>query len=296
MKHPIDYLRFTRKMNLDKTVHILEGILKGMAIDSVITEAEVRELIRWRDENIEYAEQHPFNEIMPKVNAALKDGVITVEEKDDLLWVCNNLHTDSIYYNALTSDIQRLQGLLHGVLADGVLNDEEIRRLDNWVSENDHLKGCYPFDEIESLLTTILSDGRIEEKERSSLKAFLEDFAIVGGVPSEQIGSRHLAVSGVCATCPEITFDDRLFCLTGESPKGTRMDIARRIETIGGKVIENVREDLNYLVVCAEGNWCWAFACYGRKVEKAVNYRKKGLPIIIVHENDLWDAIADKKA
>lgn len=30
----------------------------------------------------------------------------------------------------------------------------------------------------------------------------------------------------------------------------------------------------------------WAFSCYGRKVEKAVQLRKDGSQVIIVHEND----------
>ena len=80
MSHPVNYLRYTRKMNLDKAIHTLEGILKGIAVDSVITVPEVRELSRWRTENIEYSKQHPFNEVMPKVDAALNHGLITIQE------------------------------------------------------------------------------------------------------------------------------------------------------------------------------------------------------------------------
>lgn len=294
MSSRLDYLRYTTRMNLDKAIHTLEGILKGIAMDGNITTDEAQELRRWRAEHIEYATRHPFSEVMPKVDDALRDGVISLDEKDDLLWVCNNLHTGSVYYDDLTSDIQRLHGILHGLLADGVLTDEEIRKLSDWTTENEHLKGCYPFDEIDSLLTAILADGKIEENERLQLKTFLEDFVAVGGVPHERIGTRHLAVSGVCAMCPEIAFENRSFCLTGESRKATRAEIAKKIESIGGTVVGNIREDLDYLVVCAAGNYCWAFSCYGRKVEKAVNYRKKGARIIIAHENDLWDAIADK--
>lgn len=296
MNRPLDYLRYTTKMNLDKAIHTLEGILKGIAIDGYITAEEAQELRRWRTEHIEYAQRHPFNEVMPKVDAALKDGVISLEEKDDLLWLCNNLHTDSIYYDELTSDIQRLHGIMHGMLSDGVLTDDEIRGLSAWATENEHLKGCYPFDEIDSLLTAILADGKITEKERLQLKTFLEDFVVAGGVSREKIGTRHLAVSGVCAMCPDIAFENRSFCLTGESRKAPRAEIAKKIESIGGKVIGNIREDLDYLVVCTLGNNCWAFSCYGRKVEKAVIYRKKGARIIIAHENDLWDALADKGA
>lgn len=292
--HSLNYEHYMRKGNFEKSIHTLEGILKGIAIDSVINEAEVRELNIWFKKHVEYSKKHPFSEVIPKVVAALKDGIISLEEKEDLLWLCNNLHADSLYYNTLTSDIQRLQGILQGLLADGQITDEEIRKLSDWISENEHLKGCYPFDEIDTLLTTILSDGKIEDEERLQLKSFLEDFIVVGGVKHEKICPRLLTLPGICAMCPEIIFDNKLFCLTGESPKATKTDIALKIEDIGGKVIENVRKDLDYLVVLADGNSCWAFSCYGRKVEKAMNYRKNGLHIIIAHENDLWDAIADK--
>lgn len=43
----------------------------------------------------------------------------------------------------------------------------------------------------------------------------------------------------------------------------------------GGFVVNNVNKKLNYLVVCDEKNTCWAFTCYGRKIEEAINIEKK---------------------
>lgn len=289
-----NYERYMLKGNLEKSIHTLEGILKGIGIDCLINEEEVHELNNWLKKHMDYSKKHPFNELIPKVKNALEDGTMSSEEKEDLLWLCNNLHTDNVYYNTITSDIQRLHGLLHGVLADGVITDEEIRKLSDWVSENEHIRGCFPFDEIDSLITVILSDGKIEDEERTLLKEFLEGFIVVGDVKKEKVCAKLLTLSGVCAMCPEIIFEDKLFCLTGESPRATKMDISLKIENVGGKIIDNVRKDLDYLIVLADGNSCWAFSCYGRKVEKAMKYRKDGLHIVIAHENDLWDAIADK--
>ena len=50
---------------------------------------------------------------------------------------------------------------------------------------------------------------------------------------------------------------------------------------------------MDYLVIGAEGNPCWSYACYGRKVERAVELRKEGLRIMIVHERDFHDALVD---
>jgi NAD-dependent DNA ligase len=287
------YIHYVNKMNFDKEAHILEGILKGIAIDSIINEDEANALARWYKQHIQYQHRHPFNEILPVIDIILNNSMITIEDKDDILWLLNNYKTDNVYYDSLTSDIQRLHGLLHGILADGILSDIEIKNLYKWVSENEHLKGCFPFDEIDSLLTTILTDGKIDNEEREILKAFFKDLTISSGLSNEIYGTQHLSISGVCASCPDIMFDNKSFCITGESNKATRNEIVCKIKNVGGTIIGNVRENLNYLIVCSAGNQCWAFSCYGRKIEKAVNYRKNGARIIIVHENDLWDALAD---
>ncbi len=51
---------------------------------------------------------------------------------------------------------------------------------------------------------------------------------------------------------------------------------------------------MNHLVVGGDGNPCCSYACYGRKVEKAIELRKTGAEIVIVHEFDLHDAIEDE--
>lgn len=295
MKGQLDYHRFTRKMNLDKSIHTLEGVLKGIALDSTISKGEIQALRCWLDEHADVAKQHPFNEITPKLIAALEDGVLDEEEHADLLWLCGNLKSESLYYDALTSDIQRLHGLLCGILVDGEVTDGEIQQLSQWMLANEHLKGCYPFDEIDSILTSVLADKKIENTERSQLRSFFSEFSpSSAAVPVSGDGAKSISISGICAVCPAIAFGNKSFCLTGESRKATRNEITEKIKMAGGMVIDAIRQDLDYLIICAGANPCWAFACYGRKVEKAVEYRKKGMRIVIAHESDLWDAFADQ--
>ena len=59
--------------------------------------------------------------------------------------------------------------------------------------------------------------------------------------------------------------------------------------------MNSVSKKTNYLIVGDDGNPCWAYACYGRKVEKAINLRKEGAQIIIVHENDFWDEVEESR-
>ncbi len=95
--------------------------------------------------------------------------------------------------------------------------------------------------------------------------------------------------------CPEIIFLEQYFCFTGFSQKAKRGDIVKIIESPQGIYQKNVTHNLNYLIVGADSNPCWAFSCYGCKVEKVMNYRKQGDRAMIVHEFDFWDAVEDSK-
>ena len=57
-----------------------------------------------------------------------------------------------------------------------------------------------------------------------------------------------------------------------------------------------VTKKTDYLVVGNAGNPCWAYACYGRKIEEAMQLRKEGAKIVIVNETDFWDCVDDMQA
>ena len=101
------------------------------------------------------------------------------------------------------------------------------------------------------------------------------------------------SISGICAACQEIEFKDNLFCFTGQSLKAKRKDIADLVVSLGGKFNNNLTNKTRYLIVGNDGNPCWAFSCYGRKVEEAIERRKNGQHLTIVNEVDFWDAVED---
>lgn len=75
----------------------------------------------------------------------------------------------------------------------------------------------------------------------------------------------------------------------------TRTQCAQIVEGLGGNFWPRVTLDIHYLVVGANGNPCWAYACYGRKIEQAVRYRKDGHQLLIVHEHDFWDSVEEHR-
>ena len=58
----------------------------------------------------------------------------------------------------------------------------------------------------------------------------------------------------------------------------------------------SVTTKTDYLIVGNAGNPCWAYACYGRKIEDAMNIRKDGGKVQIINETDFWDAVWDEQA
>jgi hypothetical protein len=296
--HPdhLPYLRLTTRSRLEKSVNSLVGLIEGIAVDGQINAAELGLLRLWLSEHAELRDRHPFNELIPVVQAAMVDGVLTEEERADLLWLCEQLRSTE-YFDARTADIQRLHAMLGGILADGRISEAELRGLAEWQNEHQHLKTCWPYDEVESLITAVLEDRVIDEREHKALHDFFSEFITV----LDQRTIKNPGVStggtltGLCAACPAIEFVGSKFCFTGSSTRYKRKELVEIVSRLGGEAVSSVSADVGYLVIGADGNPCWAYACYGRKVERAVELRKAGSRLLIIHENDFHDAVADRE-
>ena len=290
--------RYTGPMRLDKAVHTLEGLLKGIASDGVVTDVEVGAVRSWMDQYEAVRDRHPFTEVLSALDQVLEDGIIDEEELKDILWLCDRFTTANEYFSAITADMQRLQGILGGVTLDGKITKEELTALGNWMQEHEHLKGCWPYDEIEGLITSVLQDGVIDEVEHRLLVNFFSEFLDYADNRAISIPDHEImgSVTGVCTVCPEINFEENVFCFTGKSSRMTRIELEEIVRKRGGSCSRRVTSSIDYLVIGVDGNPAWAFACYGRKVEEAIKLRRSGNPLLLVHENDFWDAIADSES
>jgi hypothetical protein len=288
------YHNFTRRSRMEKSINSLIGLIEGIAIDGSINAVELAFLTQWLDEHKELQDRHPYNELLPVVQIALSDGELSQDEREDILWLCERV-TSTEFYDKTTAGLQRLHGIVGGIIADGEVTEKELRGFTDWLEDHDYLRTCWPYDEVGSIITSVMADGKIDEQEQAMLQTFFSEFVqildertIVN--PAVSIGS---SVVGLCAVCPEIQFVGKKFCFTGSSNRNTRNELTALVKRIGGEVSSSLTATVTYLVIGAEGNPCWAYACYGRKVEQAVTLRKSGSRIMLVHENDFHDAVAD---
>jgi hypothetical protein len=286
------YYKFMAPARFDKAINVISGILRGASMDGRLDQSEYALIRNWLNENFEFRNNHPFNELYPIFEAKLEDGYLDPDEIADLLWVCDKLRSTE-YFDQTTADIQQLHGILGGIIADRTITVSELEGLSGWIANHDHLKGCWPYDEVDSLLTSILADKIVDETEHSLFLQFCSNFL---ELPLNRSIRNPMAledcnIRGICAICPEIVFLNSIFCFTGTSGKFKRKDLSGLVEILHGSCSERVTQETNYLVIGSNSNPCWAYACYGRKVEQAVKLRKEGYKLALIHEHDFLDAV-----
>ncbi len=295
----LDFRKFTSRSEADKAIHSLKGILLGINFDEIINDKEILELNNWCSKHQDLINRNPFREFMTLIKQSIQDSSLRKDTLEDLYWLCQKYESDSYYYQVTTNDIQTLQGICHGIIADGVIKDIEIYRLNKWLEDNQHMTSYYPYDEIRCLVMSVLSDGKIDDEERTRLLAYFNEYSNIATETilheiEEKIASTNIA--GICTVDPQVEFCNKTFCFTGVAKSGTRDDLIKIVTNYGGIYNDNVIKSTDYLIVGDNGNPCWAFACYGRKVEKAISMRKKGSRISIIHEFDFWDFVEDYHA
>jgi hypothetical protein len=293
------YRQFTTKSEADKALNSLRGILIGINLDGQVNDAELLELGNWCSKHQELVDRNPFKDFMLVISEVINEHADSEELIEDLLWRCKQHESENIFYNQATADLQTLQGICHGILADGLINDEEVKSLDKWLEDNEHLATYYPYDELRSLIISVLSDGKIDAQERLRLMAYFNEFVNLTDAELSskiKLETADVTISGICTVDPNIIFAGKTFCFTGLSKKAKRSEIAQQIISLGGFFSNTITKTTDYLIVGDDGNPCWAFACYGRKVEVAVGLRKQGNQISLIHEYDFWDFVEDGKS
>ncbi len=289
-----EYFGLTGRQRRDTALHVLEGFLHGIEMDHVINLQEHRELRDWLDAHERLGDSdYVFRELLATLRAAIADGRLDGDEIADLRALCQRAKSTSVYYDGVTHAIQELHGILHGIVADLHVNEAELRGLQVWLTNYRDLRSVWPVTEIEAVVTQVMADGRVDEGEQRMLLHYFSEFAqnplLHRSLPP--LLPTDLTIKGVCAVAPEIQILAKVFCFTGISSRGPRRLFAEAVTGRHGIFIDSIRENLDYLIIGDEGNPCWAFSCYGRKVERVVEMRRKGHHVLLVHEDDFWRAV-----
>jgi NAD-dependent DNA ligase len=187
-------------------------------------------------------------------------------------------------------EIDELIGLSKGVLADGSVNQAEAEFLIRWLALNRETTDRWPANVLIDRLTAMLKDGRLDKNEERELLALLMD--VTGGDASRLSAHSLSAGLPINNPIPAIVIPGKRFCFTGKFVFGARNKCQMEIEKRSGFVIEGVNSDLDFLVVGVIGSRDWKHSSFGRKIERAVEYREKGHSLAIIAEEHFLGALA----
>jgi NAD-dependent DNA ligase len=183
--------------------------------------------------------------------------------------------------NIQDRQIDTLIGLSKGLVADGTVNQSEAEFLLTWLIQNQQNSENPIIDNLLQKVAVMLEDGVLDSDESEELKNILQT---ISGESSE-IGELAKTTSlPIDAPLPKIDFDGASFLFTGTCAFGTRKDCQAAIDELGGVNANSVTKTLNYLVLGTYVTDSWAHETFGRKIEKAIEYRDSGMPLIIITE------------
>lgn len=176
--------------------------------------------------------------------------------------------------------VDTLIGLSKGITADGKVDQAEAEFLQTWLIQNCKTKNPIILNLL-SKVSEMLEDGILDREESSELLAILRQ---ISGEKAEIGEVAKTSTLPVCLPPPKIEFIGRVFLFTGTCAYGTRKQCQEAIELLGGINASTVTKKLDYLILGTYVTDSWAHESFGRKIEKAMEYRESGLPISIITE------------
>ena len=182
--------------------------------------------------------------------------------------------------NIQDRQIDTLIGLSKGITADGKINQAEAEFLQTWLVQNNQSENPIIVNLLEKV-EVMLEDGVLDDEESAELLAILRSFS---GDKVELGEVSKTSTLPICSPAPSIVFSERTFLFTGTCAFGTRKQCQEAIESLGGLNAKGVTKNLDYLILGMYVTDSWAHESFGRKIEKAMEYRESGSPLAIVTE------------
>ncbi len=183
------------------------------------------------------------------------------------------------YYTKSTEQSKALNELniaLQGVVADGILEEREVYFLRNWLENNKHLNGNYPYDKVRNMIEDALADNILTESEMAELFSIFNDF-IEGKID-----------------CPDVnieTIQGMSIVLTGDFGFGAKSEVSEFIISRGGIVKSSVSRKTDLLIVGSLGSTDWLTGNYGTKIKTAKEIQAKGGKVIIISEEEFFNQV-----
>lgn len=187
-----------------------------------------------------------------------------------------------------TRQVDTLIGLCKGITADSIVSQAEAEMLLTWLIQ---AQQAIDNPVVVNLLTRVqamLRDGVLDADEAAELLGLLRRFTGAASVAGEIAKPTTLPLD---QPPPAIAFPGKCFVFTGTCVFGTRAECEALTAARGGITHGTITKHVDYLVLGTYVTESWIHETYGRKIEKAIEYRGAGVRLAIVNEQH-WVAAA----
>lgn len=175
--------------------------------------------------------------------------------------------------------VDELIGLARGLIADGALNEAEVRCLETWLAANLAISHQPLIALLYDRVRGILADGIADKDECDDLLAALTTFT-----GDADLGEAPKATTlPLCHPAPTLTFVGKQYCFTGTFSFGQRKHCEEAVNERGGTSGSLTRRT-DVLVIGAYATDSWKHSSFGNKILKAAEMRAEGTPISLVSE------------
>lgn len=259
-----------------QAIQTLIGLIQGIAIDLHIDDQELALLNLWLETHAPLLADSGFEPILQQLTPILHQRSLNHAKRLQLLQLCQELHHSDSFFDQLSNDLQQLQGLLTGILADNHLSGAELNGLASWLQQHRYLNGCWPYDEIHSLIQPLL----LSDSPAWLLAQCQRQLQQLNQQP--ELTEPRVAL---CQSYPQIQFPHHGFAFI---PHRLSDDWLAQLEALGGS-LKPLSPELDYLVIDSDQDW--SYLCYQPEALHASQWRREGYHLRLIRLQDFKHAI-----
>ncbi len=193
--------------------------------------------------------------------------------------------------DALRASFGRLLEVAERLPGAEAAGADDWEALQSSLAENGVPSRRFPADVIHDEIAALVSArDAVDAEKKSHLIKILKDLL---AAPERELLARAWVSDIDYDAAAQIEFPRRHFCLTGDFIHGPRRRCDADIRERGGLIAASVSQRVDFLVVGSLGSVEWKRGNFGAKIERAMYYKGRKLPMKILRES-AWRAALRK--
>ncbi|QMW22439.1 BRCT domain-containing protein [Sandaracinobacteroides saxicola] len=283
---------FRSSANRRKRQTYWAGFLSGVLASKRLEDEEIPSLIAEASHFAEFFNDPDARDLSEDLNH------LCFESREDVLEqiqeIINSTMSTVMSEQQIESidEVNEFLGFCAGIACDGRLHPKEIDAIVTRFNESEVIEQHPIFENLKYSVFRSMQDGKLTEAEINEILEWLVKLTGDGysdtGISS--IG-KVIDLPQMIVEANNINFAQSCFVLTGPLRMGPRSYIVSSIEKCGGIFHANISKKTQYLIVAGNASPDWAATHYGRKIEKVLEYRSKGVKISFVSEYAFEEAL-----